>query len=115
MLRWLWQKQGEKSHNLLKPGHYRHYKGKLYEVIGVARHSETEELMVVYRCLYGAYPLWMRPLAMFTGMVDVGGEKISRFINNKIMDSSVEINSRGPQSSIEGLPGESWTPYGKRD
>lgn len=44
--------------NEIRPGKYRHYKGKDYEVIGVARHSETEEQMVVYRCLYGDYSLW---------------------------------------------------------
>ena len=46
-------------------GHYRHYKGKEYEVIGVARHSETEEEFVVYRTLYGNFDLWVRPTAMF--------------------------------------------------
>jgi len=63
----------------LQPGRYRHYKGKLYEVIDVARHSETEELLVVYRCLYGDYSLWVRPLQMFLGVVDVDGVKIPRF------------------------------------
>lgn len=50
----------------LKPGKYRHFKGMEYEVIGVARHSETEEPMVVYRALYGEGGLWVRPLAMWT-------------------------------------------------
>ena len=63
----------------LQPGRYRHYKGKLYEVIDVARHSETEELLVVYRCLYGDFSLWVRPLGMFLEMVDVDGAKVSRF------------------------------------
>ena len=49
----------------IRSGKYRHYKGKDYEVLGVARHSETEEQMVVYRCLYGDYSLWVRPLTMF--------------------------------------------------
>ena len=61
------------------PGRYRHYKGKDYEVIGVARHSETEEPLVVYRCLYGDYSLWVRPLAMFQETVDVAGEQVPRF------------------------------------
>lgn len=47
------------------PGIYRHYKGQLYEVLGSARHSETEEHLVVYRALYGDYGLWTRPQAMF--------------------------------------------------
>jgi len=61
------------------PGRYRHYKGKDYEVIGVARHSETEEPLVVYRCLYGDYSLWVRPLAMFRETVEVAGEQVPRF------------------------------------
>lgn len=63
----------------LRLGRYRHYKGRDYDVIGVARHSETEEQMVVYRCLYGDYSLWVRPLAMFRETVDVAGEQVPRF------------------------------------
>ena len=63
------------------PGKYRHYKGKFYEVLGVARHSETLEEMVVYKALYanrlGA--LWVRPKKMFTEMVEVEGKKMLRF------------------------------------
>ena len=54
----------------LKPGKYRHFKGMEYEVIGVARHSETEEPMVVYRALYGEGRLWVRPLSMWNEQVD---------------------------------------------
>ncbi|SHF71790.1 Protein of unknown function [Modicisalibacter ilicicola DSM 19980] len=61
------------------PGIYRHYKGQSYEVIGVAHHSETEELLVVYRALYGDYGLWVRPLAMFSETVEVQGEPLPRF------------------------------------
>ncbi|MFL1404786.1 DUF1653 domain-containing protein [Marinobacter sp. M1N3S26] len=61
------------------PGRYRHYKGKDYEVIGTARHSETEEWLVVYRCLYGDYSLWVRPLEMFNESVEVAGEQVPRF------------------------------------
>ncbi|MEZ5490920.1 MAG: DUF1653 domain-containing protein [Gammaproteobacteria bacterium] len=64
----------------LKPGKYRHYKGNLYEVIGVARHSETEEELVVYRPLYGEGGLWVRPLQMFTGTVTVDGGEVPRFL-----------------------------------
>jgi hypothetical protein len=63
----------------VKPGIYRHYKGNLYEVIGVARHSETEEQLVVYRALYGDEGLWVRPLAMFAETVLVDGREVARF------------------------------------
>ena len=63
----------------IQPGRYRHYKGNFYEVIDVARHSETEEQMVVYRCLYGDYSLWVRPLVMFQEKVEIKGEKVPRF------------------------------------
>ena len=54
----------------IKPGKYRHFKGNFYEVIGVARHSETMEEMVVYRALYGEHDLWVRPAAMWTETVE---------------------------------------------
>ena len=63
----------------LKPGRYRHYKGGEYQVIDVARHSETEEEMVVYRPLYGAGGLWVRPLDMFIVSVEKEGETVPRF------------------------------------
>lgn len=58
---------------------YRHYKGNMYEVIGVARHSETLEDMVVYRALYGEGKLWVRPLGMFCETVIVNGVETPRF------------------------------------
>jgi len=61
------------------PGRYRHYKGGEYEVIGVARHSETDELLVVYRPLYNATGLWVRPLAMFLETVAHNGAPVPRF------------------------------------
>ena len=60
-------------------GIYRHYKGNLYQVLHTAQHSETEELLVVYRCLYGEYDVWVRPLTMFTENVEVDGKEIPRF------------------------------------
>lgn len=63
----------------VQPGRYRHYKGNDYEVIGTARHSETEETLVVYRCLYGDYSLWVRPLSMFCESVNIAGEQVPRF------------------------------------
>jgi hypothetical protein len=65
--------------NTLQPGRYRHFKGGEYEVIGVARHSETGELLVVYRPLYNDSGLWVRPLAMFTETVTHNGETVPRF------------------------------------
>jgi hypothetical protein len=61
------------------PGRYRHYKGHDYEVLGVARHSETEEELVVYRMLYGNRGLWVRPKAMFLETVAVNGKEVPRF------------------------------------
>ena len=60
-------------------GRYRHYKGGEYEVVGVARHSETLEPLVVYRPLYNATGWWVRPHAMFFGEVEVGGQRAPRF------------------------------------
>ena len=60
-------------------GLYRHYKGGLYEVIGTARHSETLEVMTVYRALYGEHGLWVRPAAMFTEQVTIEGVLQARF------------------------------------
>ena len=63
----------------ITPGRYRHYKGNLYDVIGVARHSETEEELVVYTALYGERGLWVRPLAMFLESVSIDGQTVARF------------------------------------
>jgi hypothetical protein len=64
---------------MIKPGRYRHYKGKQYQVIGVAKHSETEEDLVVYRALYGTYGLWVRPVAMFCEKIQNGEKVVFRF------------------------------------
>lgn len=64
---------------MIRPGIYQHYKGRRYEVIDVARHSETEEWLVVYRTLYGNYDLWVRPLTMFVEQVEVDGQRVPRF------------------------------------
>ena len=63
----------------IKPGKYRHFKGNLYEVIGIAHHSETMEELVVYRALYGEQGLWVRPAAMWTETVDRNGYHGPRF------------------------------------
>jgi len=64
----------------IHPGRYRHYKGKEYTVLGVARHSETLEELVVYRQEYGDRGLWVRPAAMFVETVMVDGTKMPRFV-----------------------------------
>ena len=68
----------------IKKGKYTHYKGKEYEVIGLARHSETLEELVVYRALYnseefGNNCLWVRPKSMFLEEVEIEGKKVKRF------------------------------------
>ncbi|MBR1750786.1 MAG: DUF1653 domain-containing protein [Ruminococcus sp.] len=63
----------EEASVLITPGRYRHYKGKDYEVIGIARHSETLEPMVVYRALYGEGSIWVRPAQMWNEAVDDKG------------------------------------------
>lgn len=63
----------------LKPGKYRHFKGKEYELIDVASHSETLEPMVVYRALYDDRRLWVRPAAMWNEIVDKDGYRGPRF------------------------------------
>ncbi|MFT7878835.1 MAG: DUF1653 domain-containing protein [Sulfurimonas sp.] len=63
----------------LKKGRYRHYKGQEYEVIDTARHSETEEWMVIYRTCYGERGLWVRPYEMFVEKVEVDGKTVDRF------------------------------------
>ncbi len=63
----------------IKKGKYRHFKGREYEVIGVARHSETLEETVVYRALYGEYGLWVRPASMWNEVVIHNGKEVKRF------------------------------------
>ncbi|MET0327235.1 MAG: DUF1653 domain-containing protein [Luteimonas sp.] len=63
----------------LAPGRYRHYKGRDYDVVGVARHSETLAPVVVYRPLYGEGALWVRPYAMFVETVEVDAAHVPRF------------------------------------
>ena len=63
----------------IKSEKYRHFKGKDYQVLGVARHSETGEELVVYKKLYDDYSMYVRPLAMFIEDVEVNGKKVPRF------------------------------------
>jgi len=64
---------------MFKLGKYRHYKGNEYEVIGIAKHSETLEELVVYRGLYGNHDLWVRPLKIFIEEIEIDGKKTPRF------------------------------------
>lgn len=65
--------------NEIKKGRYRHYKGNEYEVVGVAKHSETLEPMVVYKALYGDGDIWVRPATMWNEKVNANGVEMLRF------------------------------------
>jgi cupin 2 domain-containing protein len=67
------------ENTMIRPGHYRHYKGNEYTVIGTAHHSETLEELVVYRQEYGEHGLWVRPKQMFSEAVTVDGQDVPRF------------------------------------
>ncbi|MBR3610802.1 MAG: DUF1653 domain-containing protein [Oscillospiraceae bacterium] len=64
---------------MIKPGCYRHFKGKEYEVLFTAKHSETEEEMVVYRQLYGEHGIWVRPASMWDEIIERDGKTFRRF------------------------------------
>lgn len=69
----------EEALETIKPGKYRHFKGNEYEVVSIARHSETMEPMVVYRALYGDHDLWVRPADMWVESVERNGKMYKRF------------------------------------
>ena len=69
----------EEAVKTIPPGRYRHFKGNEYEVVGIARHSETEEPMVVYRALYGEGGIWVRPASMWNEVVTRNGKSYQRF------------------------------------
>ncbi len=85
----------------IRPGRYRHYKGKEYTVIGTARHSETMEEMVVYRQEYGEHGLWVRPKQMFSETVKVDGQVVPRF---QPMGSSSKNVGDSLKNIFEDLP-----------
>ena len=67
------------SESIVRPGRYRHYKNRDYIVIGVAKHSETNEELLVYRTDYGDFSLWVRPKSMFTEHVLIDAQMAPRF------------------------------------
>jgi hypothetical protein len=71
----------------METGLYKHYKGKIYEVIGVAHHSETLEELVVYKATYQTEGenLWVRPIAMFNETISQNGESVKRFLKIEAM------------------------------
>lgn len=64
---------------MIQPGLYEHYSGKRYQVLGVCRHSETLDILVVYQALYTDYALWVRPLEMFKQFITKDGQTVPRF------------------------------------
>jgi hypothetical protein len=63
----------------MKLGIYQHYKGNLYQVVGVGCHSESGEIVVIYQALYDSFGLWVRPLEMFDGAIEINGKPTKRF------------------------------------
>lgn len=71
---------------MIEPGRYQHFKGNFYQVLHVAKHSETEELLVVYQPEYGERDIWVRPLNMFDETIERDGKTFKRF--SKVEDST---------------------------
>ena len=71
----------------IQPGRWWHFKGREYEVLGTARHSETLEELVVYRALYGKGELWVRPAAMWCETVTADGRETARFVRAERSDA----------------------------
>ena len=81
----------------VRPGRYRHYKDKYYQVIGCATHTETGDELVIYRALYGEYQLWARPKAMFLESITLAGKSVPRFhyVENEDAPSSGDGGESG--------------------
>lgn len=76
----------------MKLGLYEHYRGNKYRVLGVSRHSETLEELVVYQALYGDYGLWVRPISMFQEKIEIDGQMMPRFRHlNSLFEESPQL------------------------
>ena len=85
------------------PGLYRHYKGRFYQVLGTARHSESLEPMTVYRALYGEHGLWVRPAAMFAEEITIDGVPCQRF--QRVQDATPAPEQSAQADEAGGLDG----------
>jgi cupin 2 domain-containing protein len=92
--------------NEISPGRYRHYKGNEYTVLGVARHSETHEELVVYRQEYGGHALWVRPKGMFLETVTVDGSEVPRFQPLGLSSEKVGVSKNILDELPQSLPEE---------
>ena len=96
----------------LRPGVYRHYKGRDYEVFGLVRHSETEEWLVHYRTLYGDHSHWVRPYRMFIEQIEVDGEPVPRFdyLGPCSGPSHFSSTPEASENAADGLPSSASLP-----
>ena len=76
----------EEALKTIRPGRYRHFKGREYEVVGIARHSEDQSPLVVYRALYNDFGLWVRPAEMWNEEVIQDGRAYTRFVRIEEQD-----------------------------
>ncbi len=67
----------------MEKGTYKHFRGKEYELLFIAKHSETLDEMVVYKALYGNGAIWVRPISMWNELVEYNGAMVQRFVKVK--------------------------------
>lgn len=89
---------------MIRSGLYQHYKGQFYQVIGLSRHSETMEELVVYQSLHGDFGLWVRPLSLFTGNVQIDSQEIKRFKFIRETFSHAPAELHGTRELTSSLP-----------
>ena len=87
-------RQAASTEKFPKPGRYRHFKGSEYEVLSLARHSETDEMLVVYMSVENPDRIWVRPAAMFNEQVDLGGIWLPRFELTDPLPSQFSVRHR---------------------